>query len=87
MVDRSNCPEKMVIIVAQRMADQVPMLILLFMLKEAAQLLSGEMLNLMDGADVREILREDSDISRRRIDLQGRQERLSLAQEKLNNFQ
>ncbi|KAJ8389694.1 hypothetical protein AAFF_G00114000 [Aldrovandia affinis] len=90
MVDRSNCPEKMVSyykIVAQRMADQVPMLISLFMLKEAAQLLCGEMLNLMDGADVREILREDSDISRRRIDMQGRQERLSLAQEKLNNFQ
>ncbi|KAG7315747.1 hypothetical protein KOW79_020613 [Hemibagrus wyckioides] len=73
-------------IVVQRLADQVPMLIRYFMLKESAQLLCSEMLGLMDGANVAEALREDSDISRRRIDMQTRVDRLTLAQEKLSNF-
>ncbi|KAK3510826.1 hypothetical protein QTP70_022769 [Hemibagrus guttatus] len=73
-------------IVAQRLADQVPMLIRYFMLKESAQLLCSEMLGLMDGANVADALREESDISRHRIDMQNRVDRLTLAQEKLSNF-
>ncbi|KAG7315743.1 hypothetical protein KOW79_020609 [Hemibagrus wyckioides] len=73
-------------IVAQRLADQVPMLIRYFMLKKSAQLLCSEMLGLMDGANVAEALCEKSDISRRRIDMQTRVERLTLAQDKLSNF-
>ncbi|KAI5629530.1 myxovirus (influenza virus) resistance G isoform X1, partial [Silurus asotus] len=73
-------------IVVQRLADQVPMLIRYFMLKESAQLLCSEMLGLMDCANVADALREETDISRRRIDIQNRVDRLSLAQEKLSNF-
>ncbi|KAG7463694.1 hypothetical protein MATL_G00179330 [Megalops atlanticus] len=73
-------------IVVQRLADQVPMLIRLFLLKESAKLLCREMLNLMDGGNVNEILREESEVSRRRVDMQNRVERLTLAQTKLGNF-
>ncbi|XP_030634838.1 interferon-induced GTP-binding protein Mx2-like [Chanos chanos] len=73
-------------IVVQRLADQVPMLIRFFMLKESARLLRSEMLGLVDGADVCEILREESDVKRRRVDMQNRVNRLSMAQEKLSNF-
>ncbi|KAF4075106.1 hypothetical protein AMELA_G00230830 [Ameiurus melas] len=73
-------------IVVQRLADQVPMLIRYFLLKESAQLLCSEMLGLMDGANVADALREESDVSRRRIDMQNRTDRLTLAQEKLSNF-
>ncbi|XP_030636665.1 interferon-induced GTP-binding protein Mx2-like [Chanos chanos] len=86
---RSNYPEMLRAyyeIVVQRLADQVPMLIRFFMLKESAQLLCTEMLGLMDGANVGEILREESDTSRQRVDMQNRVDRLSMAQEKLSNF-
>ncbi|KAL7852693.1 hypothetical protein SRHO_G00184780 [Serrasalmus rhombeus] len=73
-------------IVVQRLADQVPMLIRYFMLKESAQLLCSEMLGLMDGANVVEVLREESEVSRRRINMQNRMDRLTVAQEKLSNF-
>ncbi|KAF4075105.1 hypothetical protein AMELA_G00230820 [Ameiurus melas] len=73
-------------IVVQRLADQVPMLIRYFMLKESAQLLCSEILGLMDGANVADALREESDVSRRRIDMQNRTDRLTLAQDKLSNF-
>ncbi|XP_053471701.1 interferon-induced GTP-binding protein Mx3 [Ictalurus furcatus] len=73
-------------IVVQRLADQVPMLIRYFMLKESAQLLCSEMLGLMDGANVADALREESNVSRRRIDMQNRTDRLTLAQDKLSNF-
>ncbi|XP_062866900.1 interferon-induced GTP-binding protein Mx-like [Trichomycterus rosablanca] len=73
-------------IVSQRLADQVPMLIRYFMLKESAQLLCSEMLGLMDGANVNEVLREESDVSRRRVDMQNRVDRLTMGQEKLSNF-
>ncbi|MCJ8747865.1 hypothetical protein PDJAM_G00158420 [Pangasius djambal] len=73
-------------IVVQRLADQVPMLIRYFMLKESAQLLCSEMLGLMDGSNVADALRENSDASRRRVDMQNRTDRLTLAQEKLSNF-
>ncbi|KAL6481492.1 hypothetical protein MHYP_G00095720 [Metynnis hypsauchen] len=73
-------------IVVQRLADQVPMLIRYFMLKESAQLLCSEMLGLMDGVNVVEVLREESEVSRRRINMQNRMDRLTIAQEKLSNF-
>ncbi|XP_076838526.1 interferon-induced GTP-binding protein Mx3-like [Brachyhypopomus gauderio] len=73
-------------IVVQRLADQVPMLIRYFMLKESVQLLCSEMLALMDGANVMEVLREESDSSRHRVDMQNRVDRLTIAQEKLSNF-
>ncbi|KAA0720580.1 Interferon-induced GTP-binding protein [Triplophysa tibetana] len=72
-------------IVVQRMADQVPMLILYLMLKETARLLCTEMLSLMDGAKVKELLFEDSDVSKKRIEIQTRLDRLNIAQEKMYN--
>ncbi|KAL6481495.1 hypothetical protein MHYP_G00095750 [Metynnis hypsauchen] len=73
-------------IVVQRLADQVPMLIRYFMLKESAHLLCRETLGLIDGANIAEVLREESDISRRRTITQARIERLTIAQQKLSNF-
>ncbi|XP_036401496.1 interferon-induced GTP-binding protein Mx3-like [Megalops cyprinoides] len=73
-------------IVVQRLADEVPMLILLFMLKKSGKLLISEMLNLIDGGNVAEILRDDSAASRQRLDLQHRVARLNRAQEKLAEF-
>ncbi|XP_057182161.1 interferon-induced GTP-binding protein Mx-like [Triplophysa rosa] len=72
-------------IVVQRMADQVPMLILYLMLRETARLLRTEMLSLMDGAQVNELLCEDSDVSRKRIEIQTRLDRLNIAQERMCN--
>ncbi|XP_027011885.2 interferon-induced GTP-binding protein Mx2-like isoform X2 [Tachysurus fulvidraco] len=86
---RSKYPEMLQAyyeIVVQRLADQVPMLIRYLMLKTSAQLLCTEMLALMDGANVADALREDTDISRHRIELQNRVERLTIAQGKLSNF-
>ena len=70
----------------QRLADQVPMLIRYFMLKESAHLLCSEMLGLIEGANLADVLREESDISRRRTILQARIERLTVAQQKLSSF-
>uniref|UniRef100_A0A8C2HNX4 Dynamin-type G domain-containing protein n=1 Tax=Cyprinus carpio TaxID=7962 RepID=A0A8C2HNX4_CYPCA len=53
-------------IVVQRMADQLPMLISFYMLKETAQLLCTDMLSILEGANVSELLFEDSDLSKRR---------------------
>ncbi|XP_057183748.1 interferon-induced GTP-binding protein Mx-like isoform X2 [Triplophysa rosa] len=72
-------------IVVQRMADQVPMLILYFMLRETARLLCTEILSLMDGAHVNELLCEDSDVGRKRIEIQTRLDRLNIAQERISN--
>ncbi|XP_012691021.2 myxovirus (influenza virus) resistance G isoform X2 [Clupea harengus] len=86
---RSKYPEMLQAyyeIVIQRLADQIPMLIQFFLLKESARVLSSEMLGLMEGVDVDKALCEGSDCSRRRNDLQSRIERLSLAQEKLSHF-
>ncbi|XP_058622265.1 uncharacterized protein LOC131533856 [Onychostoma macrolepis] len=55
-------------IVVQRMSDQLPMMISFFMLKETAQLLSIDMLSLLDGANVSELLFENSDVGTRRRD-------------------
>ncbi|KAK7117632.1 hypothetical protein R3I94_023005 [Phoxinus phoxinus] len=73
-------------IVVQRMADQLPMMISFFMLKQTAELLSTDMLSLLDGAEVRELLFEDSDVSIRRKDLRERLDRLSAAQEEISTF-
>ncbi len=73
-------------IVVQRMSDQLPMMIRLFMLQETAGLLSTDMINLLHGANVGELLFEDSDVGRKRRDLNARLERLSIGLEKINNF-
>uniref|UniRef100_A0A673GUB6 Interferon-induced GTP-binding protein Mx2-like n=1 Tax=Sinocyclocheilus rhinocerous TaxID=307959 RepID=A0A673GUB6_9TELE len=70
-------------IVVQRMADQLPMLISFYMLKETAQLLCTDMLSILEGANVSELLFEDSDVSKRRKYLQSRLGRLTAAQEAL----
>ncbi|XP_048865153.1 interferon-induced GTP-binding protein Mx3-like isoform X1 [Brienomyrus brachyistius] len=73
-------------IVLQRLADMVPMLIRFFMLKQSAKMLCHEMLKLMDGGNVNDILKEESEVSRQRAELQNRIDRLSNAQEKINKF-
>uniref|UniRef100_A0A672NK19 Myxovirus (influenza virus) resistance D n=1 Tax=Sinocyclocheilus grahami TaxID=75366 RepID=A0A672NK19_SINGR len=70
----------------QRMSDQLPMIISLFMLKETADLLSTDILGLLDGANVSELLFEDSDVSKRRKDLLARLDRLTVAQAALAEF-
>ncbi|XP_048014344.1 interferon-induced GTP-binding protein Mx-like [Megalobrama amblycephala] len=74
-------------IVVQRMADQLPMMISLFMLKQTAQLLYTDMLSLLDGENVCELLFENSEVSRRRRDLQDRMDRLSIGQKVMNSFE
>ncbi|RXN19638.1 interferon-induced GTP-binding Mx3-like protein [Labeo rohita] len=61
-------------IVVQQMSDQLPMMTTLFMLKQTTQLMSIDMLNLLDGANVKELLSEDSDDGRKRRDLHARLE-------------
>ncbi|XP_059402414.1 interferon-induced GTP-binding protein Mx2-like [Carassius carassius] len=73
-------------IVVHRMADQLPMIITLFMLKQTAHHLSTEMVYLLDGANVSELLFEDSDVGRKRRDLHVRLERMKIGQEKISNF-
>uniref|UniRef100_A0A8C2IPS8 Uncharacterized protein n=1 Tax=Cyprinus carpio TaxID=7962 RepID=A0A8C2IPS8_CYPCA len=73
-------------IVVQRMSDQLPMMITFFMLKETAQLLIIDMLSLLDGANVSELLFEDSEVGTRRRDLQSRLERLTAAHEAFSDF-
>uniref|UniRef100_A0A8C1UJD1 Uncharacterized protein n=1 Tax=Cyprinus carpio TaxID=7962 RepID=A0A8C1UJD1_CYPCA len=73
-------------IVVQRMADQLPMLISFYMLKETAQLLCTDMLSILEAANVSELLFEDSDVSKRRKDLQSRLARLTAGQEALSDF-
>uniref|UniRef100_A0A8C1VKB9 Uncharacterized protein n=1 Tax=Cyprinus carpio TaxID=7962 RepID=A0A8C1VKB9_CYPCA len=73
-------------IVVQRMADQLPMLISFYMLKETAELLCTDMLSILEAANVSELLFEDSDLSKRRKDLQTRLARLTAAHEELNDF-
>ncbi|KAK7121471.1 hypothetical protein R3I93_022534 [Phoxinus phoxinus] len=73
-------------IVVQRMADQLPMMISFFMLTQTAELLSTDILSLLDGAEVRELLFEDSDVSRKRKELRERLDRLSAAQEAISTF-
>ncbi|XP_067235402.1 interferon-induced GTP-binding protein Mx3-like [Chanodichthys erythropterus] len=73
-------------IVVQRMANQLPMMISFFMLKETTQLLYTDMLSLLEKPDVRDLLFEDSDVSIKRNDLRARLKRLSTAQEAISTF-
>ncbi|KAK9952345.1 hypothetical protein ABG768_018190 [Culter alburnus] len=73
-------------VVVQRMADQLPLIISLFMLKQTAHLLRTDMLSLLDGANVSELLSENTDDSIKRRDLRARLDRLSIGQEKMSNF-
>ncbi|XP_048014195.1 interferon-induced GTP-binding protein Mx3-like isoform X1 [Megalobrama amblycephala] len=82
----SNMLEAYYEIVVQRMADHLPMMISFFMLKETAQLLSTDMLSLLEKPDVRDLLFEDSDVSKRRKELRARLKRLSTAQEAISTF-
>lgn len=68
------------------MADQLPMMITLFILKQTSQLLATDILGLLDGANVSELLFEDTDVSKRRKDLQARLDRLAAAHEALTDF-
>ncbi|XP_051719794.1 interferon-induced GTP-binding protein Mx-like isoform X1 [Ctenopharyngodon idella] len=81
---RNLVPDKLVLyyeIVYQRLTDYVPMLILLFMLKDAAKTLRNQMLELRNGADVVKLLSEDSERGCKRADLKQRLERLLQAQD------
>ncbi|XP_018584097.2 interferon-induced GTP-binding protein Mx-like isoform X2 [Scleropages formosus] len=86
---RELTPEKMMAyyeVVFQRLADHIPMLTLHFILKESASQLCMQMMDMRAGCNVSEMLREDSEASCRRNELQQRYRRLRLAQEKLLNF-
>ncbi|XP_026117659.1 interferon-induced GTP-binding protein Mx1-like [Carassius auratus] len=76
-------PDKLVLyheIIYQRLTDYTPMLIILFMLKDAAKILQHQMLELRNGADVAKLLKEDSEQGRRRADLKQHLEHLIKAQ-------
>ncbi|KAG1924748.1 interferon-induced GTP-binding protein Mx [Pimephales promelas] len=86
---RSLTPEKLIIyyeIVYQRLADYIPMVILLFILKEAAVILRAQAMDLRDGADVVKLLLEDTEAGRKRADLHQRMERLRLAYERISIY-
>uniref|UniRef100_A0A8C2BPJ8 Myxovirus (influenza virus) resistance G n=1 Tax=Cyprinus carpio TaxID=7962 RepID=A0A8C2BPJ8_CYPCA len=85
-ISKETISEDQLPIVVQRMSDQLPMMISFFMLKETAQLLSMDMLGLLDGANVSELLSENSDVVRRRRQLQTSLDRLSAAHEALSDF-
>uniref|UniRef100_A0A8C2BMP5 Myxovirus (influenza virus) resistance F n=1 Tax=Cyprinus carpio TaxID=7962 RepID=A0A8C2BMP5_CYPCA len=77
---RNLVPEKLALyyeIIYQRLTDYVPMLLILFMLKNAAKTLRHQMLEMRNGADVAKLLKEDSEQGRRRADLKKRLERLT----------
>ncbi|XP_066563068.1 interferon-induced GTP-binding protein Mx3-like [Amia ocellicauda] len=71
---------------SQRLSDQVPMLIRFFILDEAARMLKKEMLSLLKECDINHLLREETETSLKRGELQNRMERLTMAQNQLNNF-
>ncbi|KAK7121475.1 hypothetical protein R3I93_022536 [Phoxinus phoxinus] len=86
---RSLTPDKLIIyyeIVYQRLADYIPMVILLFTLKEAAVMLRAHAMDLRDGADVVKLLLEDTEAGRKRTDLYQRMDRLRLAQERISIY-
>ncbi len=73
-------------IVYQRLGDYIPMVILLFILKEAAVMLRAHSMDLRDGADVVKLLMEDTEAGQKRADLHQRMERLRLAQERISIY-
>ncbi|KAG1927673.1 interferon-induced GTP-binding protein Mx-like [Pimephales promelas] len=85
---RNLVPDKLVLyyeIVYQRLTDYVPMLIILFILKDAAKTLRNQMLELRNGANVVKLLSEDSERGLKRADLKQRLKRLSQAQYLISN--
>nr|XP_014030091.1 unnamed protein product [Salmo salar] len=72
-------------IVVQRLADQVPMLISYFMLKESAKIVCSEMLDLLSRDDTDNILQEDSEIEQKRAKLKAQVDRLILANDKISS--
>ncbi|KAJ8005561.1 hypothetical protein DPEC_G00119220 [Dallia pectoralis] len=73
-------------IVVQRLGDQVPMLIVYFILKEGAKNLCSEMLSLLCNSNMDEVLREDPNIEMNRRKLKSLLDNILLADEKLSNF-
>ncbi|RXN38609.1 interferon-induced GTP-binding Mx3-like protein [Labeo rohita] len=73
-------------IVVQRMADQLPLMVTFYMLQETAQLLSIDIMKLLEKPDVHELLSEDSDVSRRRKELRACLNRLTAAKEAITSF-
>ncbi|RXN19639.1 interferon-induced GTP-binding Mx3-like protein [Labeo rohita] len=73
-------------IVVQRMADQLPLMITFYMLQETAQLLSTDIMKLLEKPDVHELLSENSDVSRRRKELRASLNRLTAASEEITKF-
>lgn len=84
IVTKPNSSSHFYQIVYQRLADFVPMLILLFMLKEAVMMLRAESMDLRNRADVSKMLIEDSESGRKRNELHQRMERLRMAQERIS---
>uniref|UniRef100_A0A673ZG35 Interferon-induced GTP-binding protein Mx-like n=1 Tax=Salmo trutta TaxID=8032 RepID=A0A673ZG35_SALTR len=73
-------------IVVQRLADQVPMLIGYFILKQSAKIVCSEMLDLLHRDDTDDILQEDSEIEQYRAKLQAQLDRLILANDKISSL-
>ncbi|KAJ8371425.1 hypothetical protein AAFF_G00310580 [Aldrovandia affinis] len=85
---RELTPQKLMVyyeIVYQRLADFVPMLILMFSLKRSTTMLCAEMMDLRDECEPAEVLKEDSEASFLRDELHRRLARLTLALEKIRN--
>ncbi|KAM9447840.1 interferon-induced GTP-binding protein Mx2-like [Salvelinus alpinus] len=73
-------------IVVQRLADQVPMLIRYFILKQSAKIVCSEMLDLLHRDDTDNIIQEDSEIGQYRAKLQTQVDRLVQANDKLSSL-
>uniref|UniRef100_A0A4W5RGI5 GED domain-containing protein n=1 Tax=Hucho hucho TaxID=62062 RepID=A0A4W5RGI5_9TELE len=73
-------------IVVQRLADQVPMMICYFILKESAKIVCSDMLDLLHRDDTDIILQEDSEIGQYRAKLQAQVDRLVQANDKLRSL-
>uniref|UniRef100_A0A8C7LLW4 Uncharacterized protein n=2 Tax=Oncorhynchus mykiss TaxID=8022 RepID=A0A8C7LLW4_ONCMY len=73
-------------IVVQRLADQVPMMICYFILKQSAKIVCSEMLDLLHRDDTDNILQEDSEIGQYRAKLQAQADRLILANDKISSL-
>lgn len=62
------------------------MLIRYFILKESARILSSEMLGLLNREDLDEMLKEESEIGRKREALRDKVKRLGLANNKISSL-
>ncbi|KAG9262357.1 interferon-induced GTP-binding protein Mx3-like [Astyanax mexicanus] len=83
---RKLIPEKTVLyyeIAYQRLSDYLPMLLQLFMLKDAAKMLRDQMMDLRNGADVMKLLSEGSEKGRKKAELFQRLQRLKEAQSRI----